>query len=327
MARDHARVNVAIWGDPDFRGLPQQAQHLYLLLWSSPGLTYCGTHDWRPARLAGLAGGWTREDVEAAGACLAARYFVVIDDEREEILLRSWIRFDGLMKQPRMAVSCVTAYAETASDLIRSVVVSELRRVHEETPSLACWTDRRVAEVLEHPAAEPKGWPTPEDPFGDGFTPGFTPGLAQTYPLGLGSVSGRATPSPSPAPYSLLLPGSEEVQRSSGSKPSRPAQPDTFEAWWNTWPRKEAKAKAQAAYAKALKAIDAEKLALLTAEWFEARPDLEPKFIPLPASWLNARRWEDERPARPATPAASPSNWDRLPTAAELRARRQAGEA
>ena len=327
MARDHARVNVAIWGDPDFRNLPQQAQHLYLLLWSSPGLTYCGSHDWRPARLAGLAGGWTRDDVEAAGACLAARYFAVIDDEREEILLRSWIRFDGLMKQPRMAVSCVTAYAETASDLIRSVVVSELRRVHEEAPNLACWTDRRVAEVLEHPAAEPKGWPTPIDPFGDGFGDGFTPGLAQTYPLGLGSVSGRATPSPSPTPYSLLLAAAEEVQRSSESKPSSPAKPDTFEAWWSTWPRKEAKAKAQTAYVKALKTISADELARLTAEWFEARPDVEPKFIPLPASWLNARRWEDERPARPTTPAASPSNWDRLPTAAELRARRQAGDA
>lgn len=323
MARDHARINVAVWGDPDFRALPPQAQHLYLLLWSSPALTYCGTHDWRPARLAGLASGWAKDDVEAAAACLAARHFVVIDDDREEILLRSWMRFDGLLKQPRMAISCVTAYAAVASDLIRSVVVAELLRIREDSPDLTCWTDRRVAEVLEHPAAEPKGWPTPIDPFGDGVTPAVTPGLGQTHPKVSGSVSGRATPAPSPAPHSSLLPGAETVQRSSESKPSRPAKPDTFEAWWSTWPRKEAKAKAQAAYAKALKTIEADELARLTTEWFAARPDLEPRFIPLAASWLNARRWEDEPPTNArATPAAAVP---RYKTADEIRREREEG--
>jgi hypothetical protein len=203
MARGHGRVNVEIWGDPDWRSLPPQAQHLYLLLWTSPGLTYCGTHDWRPGRLTGLAHGWTADDIRAAADCLAARHFVVIDPDTEEILLRSWVRFDGLLSQPRMAVSCVTAYAAVASDLIRSVLVHELTRAREGDPQWSCWTDARVSRVLAHPAAEPKGWATPEDPFGDGFTPGFGCGLAQTAPSVWVPPTPAPTPAPSPAPEQL----------------------------------------------------------------------------------------------------------------------------
>ena len=63
MSRDHARVNLAIWSDPEFAALPPAAQHLYLTLWTSPDLTYCGTHDWRPGRLAAKSRGWTGEHI------------------------------------------------------------------------------------------------------------------------------------------------------------------------------------------------------------------------------------------------------------------------
>lgn len=215
MARDYSQVNVAIWGDPDFRALPWQAQHLYMLLWTSPGLSYCGTHDWRPARILGLATGWTRADVEAAAACLAARHFIVVDDEMEEVLLRSWLRFDGLLKQPRMAVSSVNAYSSVASPLIRSVIVSELHRIRDDHPEMKAWGDDRMIAALDHPRAEPKGWPVPEDPFGGSFGGSFTPGLTHgvrgsfTHPLpeSKGSVWGSPTPAPTPTP---LLPTPKE---------------------------------------------------------------------------------------------------------------------
>lgn len=202
MARDHARVNVTIWGDPNFRKLPPAAQHLYLLLWTSPELTYVGTHDWRPARISGRAEGWTRADVEAAAACLAARHFLVIDEEREEALVRSWIRWDGLMKQPRMAISCVTAYAAVASDDLKAVIVHQLHAEKDRQPDLTCWADPRVQEVLSHPSADPKTLPTPKDPFGDGVGHGFGVGLAQTQAKVSGSVSVPPTPAPTPAPNS-----------------------------------------------------------------------------------------------------------------------------
>ena len=125
-------------------------------------------------------------------------------------------------------------------------------------------------------------------------------------------------------PSRTLAPGTgEQGNRGTGEQTSRPAEPDTFDAWWSSWPRKEARAKAQAAYAKALKTIKADELERLTTAWFAARPDLEPRFIPLAASWLNARRWEDEPPTngRATTTAPTP----RYKTTDEIRREREEG--
>lgn len=182
MPRAFAKVNVAIWQDPDFRRLPPAAQHLYLLLWTSPSLSFCGVHDWRPGRLSHLSAGFTEDHTRAVGDCLAARYFIVADEETEEVLIRSWTRFDEVLKQPRLAVSFVHAYADTYSQSLRSVLIYELRKIHEKNPNLACWKDSRVTDLLEHDAVSAKDLPTPEDPFGDGFRDGFALGLAQTLP-------------------------------------------------------------------------------------------------------------------------------------------------
>ncbi len=141
MAREFARVKLGIWDDDDFRDLPVTSQHLYFILLTSPSLTYCGTVDWRPARLSGMAGDWTKEQVETAAYTLAERRYVVIDESTEEALIRSFIRHDGLMMKPRMAVSMVNAHRAVASITIRGVIVHELLRLHEEDPSLGGWSD------------------------------------------------------------------------------------------------------------------------------------------------------------------------------------------
>ena len=233
MPRDHARVNVTIWNDPDFRALPPAAQHLYLTLWTSPDLTYCGVHDWRPGRLAHLSEGFTAEHLSTVASCLQARHFLVIDEETEEALVRSWARFDGLMKQPRMAVSLVNAYSAVASATVRAVAVNELHKIREEEPGLACWSDKRVAEVLDHPRVSAKDLPTPADPFGDGFGSGLALGLPQTQPKVYPWVYTPPTPAPAPAPKPSVVEGGvggdDAAPTPSGRKrPSTPL-PDDFE--------------------------------------------------------------------------------------------------
>ncbi len=70
-------------------------------------------------------------------------------------------------------------------------------------------------------------------------------------------------------------------------------KPDEFELFWAAYPRKEAKAKAKPAFAKQRAARD---LPAILAD-IRSRADewRDRQFIPLPASYLNARRWEDER--------------------------------
>lgn len=173
MAREFGRYNIAIWQDPDWREVPPLAQHLYMVLWFHPALTYCGAVDWRPGRIASMAGGWTAADVREAAACLEARHFIVVDDDTEEVLIRSWVRFDGLMKQPRLAVSYANAYAAVSSNLIRGVLIHELLKLRELEPDLPGLAKAQVQQMMGLPSINPKTRDVPPDPFGDRFTHRF----------------------------------------------------------------------------------------------------------------------------------------------------------
>ena len=66
-----------------------------------------------------------------------------------------------------------------------------------------------------------------------------------------------------------------------------------FNDFWNIYPRKQGKGKAKEAFIKASKLEDVE-LILQGAERYATDRNLpDPKFIPLPATWLNQERWDD----------------------------------
>ena len=81
--------------------------------------------------------------------------------------------------------------------------------------------------------------------------------------------------------------------------------PDLFAEFYAAYPRKEAKRKADQAYRAALKRADHDTIMAGLAR-FPFSDDR--KFVPLPASWLNADRWADEpsnvRALRPNDPHA-----------------------
>lgn len=86
--------------------------------------------------------------------------------------------------------------------------------------------------------------------------------------------------------------GKEEDKEGKAEKP----EDDDFEQFWTTYPRKEAKAKALEAWNKNTPPIE-EVLAAL--KWQTKKDDWIKeggKYIPMPATYLNARRWTDERP-------------------------------
>lgn len=241
MARDHTRINLAIWSDPDWRELPPAAQHLYLTLWTSPGRTYCGAHDWRPNRLVKLAAGFTSEHLLTVAACLQARHFLVIDEDTEEALIRSWARFDGLMRQPRMAVSYASAYADVASPILRQVLAHETRKIRDLEPELACWKDSRVTSILDHPAVSAHDLPTPDDPFGDGFGPslalglppvssGFGPNALQGLPPICTPPTTATTTTTNPSVVEGGVGGDDSTANRSGRKRPSTSLPDDFEA-------------------------------------------------------------------------------------------------
>ncbi|GEM_PF-1536636 len=198
MPRDRALLNMAIWQDADFRALPVPAQHLYFVLWTHPGLSYAGVVDWRPGRLAAMAGGWSADDVEAAAACLEHRLFIVVDHDTEEALVRSYVRFDGLMKQPNLGVSFALAYAAVASADVRGVIVHEAHKLHDREPSLPSWGRAQVRDVLAQPAVDPRSRALPGDPFASRLTPALTLAVTPRLTHPVTPAAGEPDPSGDP---------------------------------------------------------------------------------------------------------------------------------
>ena len=224
MSREFAAVNVTIWGDPDFRALPPAAQHLYLLLWTAPALSYCGVHDWRPGRLSVLSQGYVAEHVQTVADCLIARHFIVVDKQSEEVLVRSWARFDGLLKQPRMAVSYASSYAAVASPTLRQVLAYETQKMAETQPELICWRDHRLTNILGHPSISAKDLPTPRDPFGPGSDPRLALACPQFGPNATSVCPPAQTP-PTPAP----APTPTNNKRESAKRAASIVIPDTWQ--------------------------------------------------------------------------------------------------
>lgn len=152
MARDRANIFTNIWTDTDWRALTGEEQHLYLLLMTHPDLSYAGVCDWRPGRLSKMRGDATRADIEQAGQALQARQFILIDDETEEVLIRSYIRHDGVLKQPNLAVSFVNAYGAAASPEIRMLIIHELKRLVNEFPEWSAFKNDKVRTLLKEPS-------------------------------------------------------------------------------------------------------------------------------------------------------------------------------
>lgn len=139
MPRDHARIQTAIWSDPDFRALPERAQRMYFLILSQPRLNYCGVLDYMPTRLAKFAADSTPRTVGNAVNLLESRGFVVEDAETSELLVRSFVRHDGLLESPNVTKAMVKDYWAVLSDDIKKAVVEELSRAYTANPDQKGW--------------------------------------------------------------------------------------------------------------------------------------------------------------------------------------------
>jgi hypothetical protein len=132
-------------------------------------------------------------------------------------------------------------------------------------------------------------------------------------------------------PVTLAPVTGEQGNRGTGEQgkktsPARPNDiPDEFIDWYLEYPRKESKGVAEKAYAKARKLATAEQL-VEGAIRYREDPNREPSFTKMPATWLNAKCWEDgPLPERNTTTQARPTGSQvRLQAGFELMQRAQA---
>lgn len=217
--RNYAQLNISIWNDDDFRALTPAAQHLYFLLLSHPTLSYCGVGDWRPSRIARMATNWTAADVEHAGAELVDRLFIVVDEETEEFLVRTFVKNDPLMRQRNLGVSMARAYSLVASDGIRGVIVNELRKLEATDGEVKGFGSDEVRSVLDKTSIDPSVYPCGNpyiNPSVKGsIDPSVDPSVrGQPNP----SIDPKVDPSVDPSPTPAPTPPPLQVSNSSGER-------------------------------------------------------------------------------------------------------------
>lgn len=154
MAREKASINLDVWADTSFRALTASAQGLYFKLMSHPKLDYCGVTEFHPGRLAALSNEQTVDDVMLAAAELSDAHWIVVDQETDEVMVRGYLRHDGVLRQPRLAVSCALAYSAVASNKIRAVIVHEIQRFKRENPELPAWDKPQMKTLLKQESAD-----------------------------------------------------------------------------------------------------------------------------------------------------------------------------
>ncbi|MEE3066610.1 MAG: hypothetical protein VYA67_22155 [Actinomycetota bacterium] len=149
MAREHARIWLDINSDDDFEQLPFDAQGLYCrVILTLDDLSYCGVADWRPKRLTTKAPDLPFDRIMSAAANLEIGRYCLFDLDTEEVLARSYIRRDELLRNPKMAAAVVKAYPGIASKMLRAAVVTEIQRVWGEHPEYSSWGHPDVGPAL-----------------------------------------------------------------------------------------------------------------------------------------------------------------------------------
>lgn len=241
MARGHGRILTSIWDDADFLALDPAEQRLYLFLISQPNLNHAGLLDLTLKRWSRKARGLTSADLEKTLHALEAARFIVMDDDTEELLIRSFVRNDGVWKQPKVMGAMVSGALEISSWRLRSALLAEVDRIpldelSDEPGARGLSIRQQVAEQITT-LRKAFGNP-PTDPTGRGsVTPSATPSAPPSdTPAEEGreaSTRGRApasrahspapTPTPAPHPSPEREPAREiEPVPAAAAEPSRP---------------------------------------------------------------------------------------------------------
>lgn len=157
MARDHARIMLAIWGDDDFKALTCAAQRMYFVLLSQPNLRHCGSLDYLPSRLTGLAADETLPKVQSAVEQLTRSKHVIADHDTAELLLRTYVRHDGLLGSPNMVKAMLKDRSHVISDTLRDALDNELAKAFRAEPRAAGWKGFKAADPTLFQKVSAKG--------------------------------------------------------------------------------------------------------------------------------------------------------------------------
>jgi hypothetical protein len=130
MARSYGQIMSAIWNDPEFRAIDGAAQRVYLMLVTQSEITSAGTIALTVKRWSQYASDTPSDALSDALSRLEVGRFVVIDWENEELLVRSFVKWDGGANNEKRRPAIKAAANAVVSPKIRAVLKTELDKLH-----------------------------------------------------------------------------------------------------------------------------------------------------------------------------------------------------
>ncbi|MCT1363334.1 hypothetical protein [Microbacterium sp. p3-SID131] len=227
-----------------------------------------------------MAAGRTPKQTEDAAQELADGLFVVIDEETEEVLIRSFLKHDGLLQKPNVTKAMVTAYGQVYSMALKGVIVHELNRLHDKFPDWRGFVLPEVQALLGNRSVNPSEL-----------------------------VSNRSpNPSEKKAPLlttNYLLLATDNHLPAIGER----SLESEFERAYEWWPKKTEKKRSLAKFLSLAKTMNVDALVADIIRFGKAYTDTTDKrYVPALVVWLNGERWNDEPPV--ADTAAINAQWD-----------------
>jgi len=138
----------------------------------------------------------------------------------------------------------------------------------------------------------------PENPFLAEFFDKYSVAFHLKNRRGLEGASEdhRSTETETETETEKRIPPNPLKNRSASSKTPAQHYAPEFEGFWSEYPRKTGKGGAYKAWGKANPPLDACLCALVWQKKSDQWTRDGGQFIPLPATWINQRRWEDQPP-------------------------------
>lgn len=127
MARTYAKSYVSMWdAESDFLHITADAQWLYQALYSHPLLSPAGVLPFQPRKWARKARDMTPKRIGAAVELLTAERYLILDEDTEECLVRTFIRHDQGWRTPNIRKSIETSISRIESERLRVTATLEL---------------------------------------------------------------------------------------------------------------------------------------------------------------------------------------------------------
>lgn len=155
MARHYGKIQTAIWDDDDFLQLSAEAQRVYMLLVTQKDIAMTGVLAFRPRRWSSYCKSSTLKSTERALFELEQARFVVIDEDTEELLLRTFVKHDKVFANEKL----IKAFTDSVQEVRSAHILDYIHRgITEDAPDEV----RELVDGLCHRASD-----TPSDRASD----------------------------------------------------------------------------------------------------------------------------------------------------------------